>query len=73
MPQRLVGRVIGLWSLAGSLGFVTALPIGVVGDEVGVRPTLAGVGVILAGLTVWVGIIAPTKTRRVTETATRVV
>jgi MFS family permease len=61
VPQRLMGRVLGLWSLAGSLGFVTALPIGVLGDEIGLRPTLAGVGVVLAVLTVWLGIIAPAR------------
>jgi MFS family permease len=61
VPQRLMGRVIGLWSLAGSLGFVTALPIGVLGDEIGLRLTLAGVGVILALLTVWFGIVAPKR------------
>jgi MFS family permease len=69
VPQRLMGRVIGLWSLAGSLGFVTALPIGILGDEIGLRPTLAGVGVVLAVLTVWFGIVAPKPRVAATEPA----
>jgi MFS family permease len=70
VPQRLLGRVIGLWSLAGSLGFVTALPIGVLGDEIGLRWTLAGVGVVLFVLTAWFGIVAPKLFGRVPEAAT---
>jgi MFS family permease len=73
VPQRLMGRVIGLWSLAGSLGFVTALPIGILGDEIGLRPTLIGVGAMLAVLTVWFGIVVPTRARPATEAATSAV
>jgi hypothetical protein len=69
VPQRLMGRVIGLWSLAGSLGFVTALPIGVLGDEFGLRYTLAGVGVLLAISTLWFGYIAPKPRPAVADTA----
>lgn len=70
VPQRLLGRVIGLWSLAGSLGFVTALPIGILGDEIGLRWTLTGVGAVLAVLTFWFGVVTPTRARPVAETAT---
>jgi MFS family permease len=59
VPQRLLGRVVGLWSLAGGLGFVTALPIGLVGDAVGLRWAIAGTAVLLLFATLWIGIIAP--------------
>jgi MFS family permease len=69
VPQNMLGRVIGLWSLAGSLGFVTALPIGILGDEFGLRWTLAGVGAILAVITAWFGIIVPKLASPVPEPA----
>jgi predicted MFS family arabinose efflux permease len=73
VPQRLMGRVIGLWSLAGSLGFVTALPIGVLGDEIGLRWTLAGVGALLVIATLWFGVIVPKPGRPAQQTATNVI
>ncbi len=46
-PQRLLGRVISLWSLGGGLAAITALPIGFIGDIVGLRIPLGAVAVML--------------------------
>jgi MFS family permease len=69
VPQRLLGRVIGLWSLAGGLGFVTALPIGMLGDEYGLRWALSGMSVLLFIGTLWFGVIVPKPPRTVVEAA----
>lgn len=46
-PQRLLGRVISLWSLGGGLASVTAWPIGVAGDAVSLRVSLGAVATVL--------------------------
>jgi MFS family permease len=51
VPPQMLGRVIGLWSLAGGLGFVAALPIGLIGDAVGLRWSIAGAGALLLAST----------------------
>ena len=51
----LLGRVISLWSLAGGLAAITALPIGIVGDLVSMRVSLGIVAVVLMVMTVVVG------------------
>ena len=47
VPQSYLGRVIGLWSLAGGLGFITSLPLGLIGDAFGLRWALGGTGLLL--------------------------
>jgi MFS family permease len=59
VPQRLLGRMIGLWSLAGGLGFVTALPIGLAGDAIGLRWALGGAALCLLASALWFGVAAP--------------
>jgi predicted MFS family arabinose efflux permease len=44
---RYLGRVIGLWSMGGGVGQLTALPIGVAGDAFGLRWSLGFVAVML--------------------------
>jgi MFS family permease len=73
VPQGYLGRVIGLWSLAGGLGFITALPIGLLGDAIGLRWAIGGAGVLLVLSTLWFGLITPLRTaervREVSSTA----
>lgn len=47
VPPAYLGRVIGLWSLAGGLGFITSLPLGMIGDAVGLRWAIGGAGFLL--------------------------
>jgi MFS family permease len=61
VPQGFLGRVIGLWSLAGGLGFVTSLPLGLLGDAVGLRWSLGGAGLLLLLSAVWFGLLAPSQ------------
>ena len=64
VPQGYLGRVIGLWSLAGGLGFITALPIGLLGDIIGLRWTLGAAGFMLLLTAVWFGGLAPSRPAR---------
>jgi MFS family permease len=59
VPQAFLGRVIGLWSLAGGLGFITSLPLGMLGDAVGLRWSLGGAGLLLLASVLWFGVLAP--------------
>jgi MFS family permease len=59
VPQHLLGRLVGLWSLAGGLGFITALPIGMLGDEFGLRWSIGGAAGLLVLSTLWFGFLAP--------------
>jgi MFS family permease len=61
VPQGYLGRVIGLWSLAGGLGFITALPIGLLGDVIGLRWSLGAAGFLLLLSTIWFGALAPSR------------
>ncbi len=57
VPPRLLGRVASLWSLAGGLGAISALPIGLIGELYGLRWSLGGAAVIFLLVTAWVGFI----------------
>jgi MFS family permease len=57
VPQHLLGRVVGLWSLSAGLGYMAALPIGVIGDAVGLRWPVGGAAAILVLMTLWFGVI----------------
>jgi MFS family permease len=63
VPENLLGRVVGLWSLAGSLGFITSLPIGLAGDELGLRWSVGASAVLLLVSTLWFGFIAPRESQ----------
>jgi MFS family permease len=58
VPQAYLGRVIGLWSLAGGLGFITSLPLGLVGDALGLRWALGSAGLLLMASTLLVVALA---------------
>jgi MFS family permease len=69
VPQHMLGRLVGLWSLAGGLGFITALPIGLLGDEIGLRWSMGGAAALLIVSTLWFGVFSQHE-RRVPEEAT---
>ena len=48
VPQRLLGRVVSLWSLTAGLAFIAALPIGLLGDLVGLRWVLGSGALFLS-------------------------
>ena len=41
-PPELLGRVVSVWNSAGGIGFLIALPLGVVGEAYGLRWALGG-------------------------------
>ena len=47
VPPQYLGRVTSFFSVGGGIGSMTALPIGLIGDEVGLRWPLGVVAVIL--------------------------
>lgn len=54
---RFLGRVVGLWSMGGGIGALTALPIGLAGDEFGLRWSLGAVGVLLLLVCVYIAVV----------------
>ena len=63
VPAHLLGRVSSLWSMAGGLGSVSALPVGVVGQAIGLRWSIGGVAIVLLAITILVGGIRLPKLR----------
>lgn len=57
VPSQYLGRVVSLWGAAGGLISVAALPIGLVGEEWGLRWGLGGAGALLIPITIWLGLI----------------
>ena len=53
---RYLGRVMSLWSLGGGMGALAALPVGLAGDEFGLRWALGLVGAIMVLLTGYVAV-----------------
>jgi MFS family permease len=51
VPEHLLGRALSLFGIVGGLGSASALPIGALGDEFGLRYPIGFVGLILVGLT----------------------
>jgi MFS family permease len=56
VPDRLLGRVLSLWSFGGGLGAVFALPLGVIGDTFGLRWAFGGTALLLLLITLAVGV-----------------
>ncbi len=57
VPQALLGRVMGLWSIGASFMFIGVLPMGVVGDLLGLRYALAGGALICLFFLLWLGVV----------------
>jgi MFS family permease len=47
VPPQYLGRVVSTFSIGGGIGQMTALPIGLLGDELGLRWPLGGVAIML--------------------------
>ncbi len=53
------GRALSLWSLGVALMFVGALPLGLLGDEIGLRTAIAINAVLYLGATIVMGFVWP--------------
>jgi MFS family permease len=74
VPDRLLGRVMSLWSFGGGLGAVAALPLGVIGDTFGLRWAFGGTAFVLLMITLAVGVLrAPLRMPATEESAPRAV
>ena len=69
--SRYLGRVIGLWSLGGGISALTALPIGLAGDEIGLRWSLGFVAALLVLCTVYIMAVHLPKAQRATAALAR--
>ena len=59
VPPALLGRVMSVWMLGGALMFIGALPMGLVGDVVGLRGAIAGGAVVCLAFFLWLGVVKP--------------
>jgi MFS family permease len=57
VPQELLGRVTSIWSLVGGIGFLSSLPIGVLGDIIGINNALMATGYSLFALVLVYGLV----------------
>jgi MFS family permease len=64
VEPRYLGRVISLWSMGGGIGSLTALPIGLAADEVGLRWALGAVSSVLVLATIVTGLTMLPRIRR---------
>jgi MFS family permease len=48
VPHDFLGRVTSVWTIAGGIGLATSLPIGFVGEQIGLRYVLIFCGIALA-------------------------
>jgi MFS family permease len=64
VEPRYLGRVIGLWSMGGGIGALTALPIGLAGDHFGLRWSLGFVSAVLVAVTLLVFVMFLPHVRR---------
>lgn len=55
VPQRYLGRVISIMLLAPGFASMLTLPLGLIGEEFGLRYAVAGIGVILLVISIMLG------------------
>ncbi len=67
VPSRYLGRVVSLWFLAAGVAALAALPLGIIGDEIGLRGAFGGAGAIYIVIASWFGIIRPKLFPRKTQ------
>ncbi|MBI2935964.1 MAG: MFS transporter [Chloroflexi bacterium] len=64
-PPALQGRVLSMWMIGGAFLSVGALPLGFLGDQLGLRPAIAGAAVLGLISVMWLGVVRPTMRRLV--------
>jgi hypothetical protein len=70
VPSDFLGRVTSAWTIAGGVGLVSSLPVGALGEELGLRYVLIVVGCTLALVALGNGILrASVMGRRAVSTA----
>jgi MFS family permease len=57
VPSTHLGRVISLWFLAAGLAALSALPIGLAGEEYGLRWAFAFAGALFIAVALWFGLL----------------
>jgi MFS family permease len=60
VPSKYLGRVLSLWFLAAGLAALSALPLGVIGDEYGLRFAFGCAGMLFIVVAAYVGFIRRT-------------
>lgn len=48
VPSEYLGRTTSVWTIAGGIGLASSLPVGALGDAVGLRFVLIACGLIMA-------------------------
>lgn len=59
VSQNYTGRALSLWYQGAALIYVGALPMGLLGDQIGLRATIAGSAFIYALFSLWIGFSWP--------------
>jgi len=67
VPREYVGRIMSIWGQAGSFMYLGSLPMGMLGELIGLRATLLGAALICLSLFLFLGVIRPTIRRIVFE------
>jgi MFS family permease len=68
VPSHLLGRVISLWTMAGGIGSMSALPIGLIGEAYGLRVAVGGGALLFLMATLWLGVFrSPLRVARGNE------
>ena len=57
VPDRLLGRVMSLWTFTGGISSISALPLGLAADEFGMRGALGFIAVVLVAMSVLVTVV----------------
>ena len=57
VPTQYLGRVVSLWGVNGGLISVASLPMGMLGEEVGLRWAFGVAAALLIPITIWLGIM----------------
>jgi MFS family permease len=58
-PREFIGRIMSIWGYAGSLMYLGSLPMGIVGEMIGLRMTLLGAASICIALFIALGVASP--------------
>lgn len=59
VPQNYLGRVTSIWYMGGGMMFVGALPIGLLGDAIGLRYAFAAASGLFLLVSMWYVVVNP--------------